>query len=449
VAIALTAMAAGGSSMHWLARPHLFTLLFTLIFLWVLENAREIQGDPSMSAAEKASKVAGQLWLLPMLTVIWTNIHAGFPVGIILCGAYAGGNLLAAVVSTDRGERWISVRNSYGYIAAAAGCLVASLVNPYTYQLHEHIYKYLHDPFLTQYISEFQATSFRFDATFFFEQMLVLGIAASIWYGKRKQFTEGLLIVGWGHMGLLVVRNVPIFMIIAPLVVARPICVWLAALSEAPIVNWIRAVVRTVLEIGEEILPLERPWRVHAFSAAVIGVLGLAILSPAASGKLKPDYNPKSYPEAALPEISGPAQRVFTHDEWGDYLIYRLAPQGGKVFVDGRSDFYGNKFDQAFIDLMNVKYGWDKTLERYGVNTILLPVDAPLTGALKESRRWKVTYDDHQSIVFRPANPYTDARVEQVSTATSGGEKGRNLTVASATKMAPAGQKTQTQGVSQ
>ena len=35
-----------------------------------------------------------------------------------------------------------------------------------------------------------------------------------------------------------------------------------------------------------------------------------------------------------------PSARIFTHDQWGDYLIYRLYPQT-KVFMDGRSDFYG------------------------------------------------------------------------------------------------------------
>ena len=444
-----SAMSAGGASTHWLARPHLFTLLFMVLFLWVLENVRETLRSQPAEIRGQTSAVAGQLWLLPILTVVWTNLHGGFFVGIICCGAYAGGELLSALFASDRGTRMDGLRNSYGYLAAAAGCAAASLVNPYTYHLHQHIYEYLRDPFLTQSISEFQGTNFQWSSMVFFEIMLALGVAAAIWYATRKQFTEALLIVGWGHLGLLVVRNVPIYMIAGPLVVARPLCAWLGSLSEAPIASWMRRVLRNVIEIGEEILPLERPWRVHVVSAFALGVLGLAIVSPASTGKLKPVYDPKNYPETALSSISGPEQMVFTHDEWGDYLIYRLSPQGGKVFVDGRSDFYGTKFDQAYLDVMNVKYGWDKTLAQYGVNTILLPVDAPLTGALKESKHWKVTYDDHQSIVFRPVEAPGTARKQQVSAATSGGEKGRDVTVASASKVALTGQKLQTQGVSQ
>ena len=34
---------------------------------------------------------------------------------------------------------------------------------------------------------------------------------------------------------------------------------------------------------------------------------------------------------------------------------------------------------------MGVQTGWEKYLSRYGVNTIMLPPDAPLAGALKQS----------------------------------------------------------------
>jgi len=143
---------------------------------------------------------------------------------------------------------------------------------------------------------------------------------------------------------------------------------------------------------------------------------------------LKPEYDPKAYPEGALAQLTRPGQRTFTHDEWGDYLIYKLSPQGTKVFVDGRSDFYGAKFDVAYLDVMSVKYDWQQTLARYGVDTILLPVDQPLAGAVKESRRWRVVYDDGRAIVFRLVGE-TPGRVEQLSTSRQGGIGGRDLAV--------------------
>ena len=251
--------------------------------------------------------------------------------------------------------------------------------------------------------------------------MLILGLGAAIWYGRRRQFTEILLLAGFGHLSLVMVRNIPIYMLAAAPIVSVPLVAWLKAVADGPVAGWIRSLVGTFVEIGEELNPLERPWRVHLAPAAAIVLLVVAMESPTAGIKLKAEYDPSYYPEKALaalnpawinpallnPALPSPArrgpvafrtgadrpvkvaaaaeplfepsERIFTHDEWGDYLIYKLSPRGFKVFVDGRSDFYGGKFGQEYIDVLEVKYNWQQTLDRYGVDTILLPCDAALS----------------------------------------------------------------------
>src|SRR5450759_2936710 len=111
---------------------------------------------------------------------------------------------------------------------------------------------------------------------------------------------------------------------------------------------------------------------------------------PAPPPGFRAEYDPKTFPAKALKLFQNPesAVRVFTSDTWGGYMIYRLYPQT-KVFFDGRSDMYGEAFAKKYTTLINAQYGWEKTLASYGVDTVLLPVDAPLTGALKESQRWR------------------------------------------------------------
>jgi len=74
----VTFLAIASSSIHWLARPHLFTILFLVIFYWLLERC----GTATCAAVAIAA-----------LTVLWTNLHGGFFVGIALTGAYAAGEL--------------------------------------------------------------------------------------------------------------------------------------------------------------------------------------------------------------------------------------------------------------------------------------------------------------------------------------------------------------------
>jgi len=212
-----------------------------------------------------------------------------------------------------------------------------------------------------------------------------------------------LILAAWAHLALLVARNIPLFMFVAAPAVAVAMADWLRALREAPIADWIRRVAASIEGIGKEIAPLERIGRFHVICVAALVAVALGMSSPSAGSMLKPEFDPKAYPERALAFVNHPGQRVFTHDEWGDYLIWRLAPAGGKVFVDGRSDFYGAKFSREYLDLLGVKYDWEQTLAQYGVDTILLPPNAPLATAVKESAHWHVVYDDGSAIVFRPA----------------------------------------------
>jgi hypothetical protein len=150
----------------------------------------------------------------------------------------------------------------------------------------------------------------------------------------------------------------------------------------------------------------------------VAGVLLVAALlyAPHPPEKFRSEFDPKSYPAGALAMLGrAPSAHIFTHDEWGDYLIWT----GHKVFVDGRSDFYGDDFEEQYIDVLNVKYGWEKTLSRFGVDTILMPPTAPLTGALKESSRWQVVYDDGIALVFRSTQKAVSATAS-VTTADDG-----------------------------
>ena len=76
--------------------------------------------------------------------------------------------MLGAVVTRDRGERSRSLRAAVKYLAATAGCALASLVNPYTYRLHQHVIEYVRDPYQSTHIMEFLSVSFHHPIAIFF-----------------------------------------------------------------------------------------------------------------------------------------------------------------------------------------------------------------------------------------------------------------------------------------
>src|SRR5450759_3277522 len=265
IAIAFTMLAATASSIHWLARPHLFTLLFLVLFYAALEQVQEgrtrLLRVPILAA-------------LPVVTILWTNLHGGFFVGILMILAYGGGEILRLVFSPNAAERrpaWLKARS---YFLSGLACLAASLINPYTYHLHVHMVRYLGDSWNSQHIMEFLSPSFHHPTAIFFEAMLVMAVAAAVWNLRQGRFTEALLVFVWAHGGLLAGRNIPLFAIAAAPPVAAAIQEWVLRVPDLNVAAWLRAAARRFNRVAQETAQTDSIARLHLVS--VLGVLLVA-----------------------------------------------------------------------------------------------------------------------------------------------------------------------------
>jgi hypothetical protein len=418
VAIAVTIMAVAASSTHWLARPHLFTLLFLVLFYSALERRR---------AGHTRTAGIPVLALLPAATILWANLHGGFIAGILMLATYGAGEGVKAALAGNAEMRGEHGRAARGYLLSALACLAASLANPYFYRLHMHMGWYLFNPFNSRHIVEFLSPNFHHPAAIFFEAMLALGAAAACWRLAQGRFIEPLLLLVWAHAGLLANRNIPLFMIVAAPVVASAVQEWLERAPEWNLSDRVKAALAQFQRIAASTSETDSVSRYRLVSAGAVLLVAAIMWAPNPPKKFRAEFDPNRYPVAALATLRENSQaRIFTDDVWGDYLIWSLYPQH-KVFLDGRTDFYGNEFEETCIDVLKVKYGWEETLGRFGVDTIVLPPSAPLAGALKESRRWRVVYDDGVAVVFRSVeNP--SGRQVSVAGLGSGLSRGRKVT---------------------
>jgi len=92
--------------------------------------------------------------------------------------------------------------------------------------------------------------------------------------------------------------------------------------------------------------------------------------------------------------------RILTPDQWGDYLIYHYYPRV-RVFIDGRSDFYGERIATDYLKLRGGQHAWKQLLDQYRIDMVLCPVDWALASLLRYQPDWRVIEDDGKTVLFQ------------------------------------------------
>ena len=156
--------------------------------------------------------------------------------------------------------------------------------------------------------------------------------------------------------------------------------------------------------------------------AAAFVAFSMASLRPGFGAQ----FNPKNFPLQAVPALASIEDlRVFTTDQWADYLIYRFYPSE-RVFLDGRSDFYGTELVTVYQHIMSAQYDWESDLRRFQINAVMLKPDAPLAAVLKQAPGWRMLFDNGSVLIFRAVVParQPQAALERRAGSPAGGKAG-------------------------
>jgi hypothetical protein len=368
-AVAVIIVAAGAMNFHFLARPHIFTTLLTVVAFWMLER----------DLAEPARAI----WLLPFLTVVWTNLHGGFPVVIVALGLAACAALLRREPSRFR-----------RYAVLAALCAAATMLNPYGWKLHTHLAEYLRSDWLVNRIDEFQSPVFRGGSMLRFEILLFAGLIVVFELVRKRRYYEAMLIVFWAHASLVSARHATIYAIAASPAIAEQLTALWDRWTGAAGPSSVRGVLRDVFRDMQ---------RQAARTSIWIPVFVVLLAAGRWAGPWPADF-PPAFPTELLSRnaslVANGNARILSSDWWGGYLNYRFYPQR-RVFIDGRSDFYGPGRIDEYMSLRMARDSWEDLADRYGFDFALIPPDWPLSQALKTSRRWKMADQDRVAILFR------------------------------------------------
>ena len=378
-----TLLATGASTVHYLARPHIFTILGLTAFLWILECDRR--------------KPARAVWWLVPGTAVWTNLHGGFLAWIACLALATAGSAWEAMLDPPESRRFHAVRR-HGLLTVA--CALATLANPYGWRLHQHMAGYLTSGWIRQVVEEFQSPRFRSESMLQFEILMFAGVLLVPALFRQRRIAELLMILFWAHSALVSTRHVPLYVIVAAPICAQEATRWWTLWSAGFTRRSIGGTLRDCLHDFSA-----GPQRMSLWAPALLLVLS------AFHWDWPQDFPANKFPAAALrrnadviaPSV-GSQPRILTSDQWGDYLIYHLYPKG-RVFVDGRSDFYGPELGHQYLDLLNAAPNWKSVVDSYGFNVALLPLEWPLAQLLVRHANWHVRYVDRQAILLERKVP--------------------------------------------
>jgi hypothetical protein len=360
-------------SMHWLARPHLFTFVGVAILLFLLEGHER------------------RVWLFAPLFALWANLHGGFLFGLILIAIYLAGS--AAEFLRDTTSLCWKRRASF-YTRALGVAIAACVVNPFGIELLKHVGRFAGgSTYIKQHTDEFFSPDFYDAGAKLFLLILLVVVAALICAPKRPSFPRLFTIVACIGFALQHQRNIALFGITAlPLVALHLDSAWRSL--RVPGLGRIREVIAEG-DDGSRVGLWALPAAGAMFALALNGgTLRGASLIPA---RFDASVFPVEIVDRA--RAGGLTGRIYSEFIWGGYLLYAWPEQ--KVFIDGGTDFYGPDVLRAFGELKGLEPGWRDALLRWNISLVLMPPTSILTHELSREPGWVIQDCDETAVLLR------------------------------------------------
>lgn len=372
--IVITLLAITSSQVHWLARPHIFSLCFMVVWYHIL------------SAYQYQSK--NYLYFLPLSMLLWVNLHGGYIAGLIILCIFLLGNAIWWILAkgADRHDHLARFK-TLGLTASA--CLAATLVNPHGYHILLFPFKLVSNSYLMEHVDEFLSPNFHEMAFKSFLLYLLATIALVSATKERLNIIEVMLLLVFTDMALVSSRHIPLFSIIAAPILARHAHTLFAA-SSGRIAEFFRKRSRTIAHVDS--MSIKYVWAMLAVIVVFVAV---------AEGRISYSFDPNIKPVAAVNFLQKEslAGNMFNNDELGDYILYAAHDQY-KVFIDGRLDMYGSDLLKDYYKITRFKPGWEDVMAKYHITWVIYYSDSLFSRYLLKCDDWRLIYSDKVADIF-------------------------------------------------
>ncbi len=315
------------------------------------------------------------LILVAAVMALWCNLHGGFAIGLVLVGACCFSDMVDSRVQRQSIPAWPIVTLALGF--------AGTLFNPWGIEIYR-VSSEIAFRASSRGIEEWLPPTMGSLAGQILFLSIVLIVALSIKTRRKPGIREACLAIFFLPLAFHSTRMIAWWLLamtptLADLI-ARIVTEKHSARDLRP--SWMAAAV--MLLLGAEVA-LSVPW-MERYNPVM--------------GTLRSGHRIESDVEAAAAHIP-PGSRVFTRLEWGGRLDCVLGPQNS-VCMDGWIELYSDPQWHDFQTVSAGQPGWQKILDRWRVNQLLLDKSyhAQLLAKVRESGQWEQRFASGPAILL-------------------------------------------------
>lgn len=376
-------------SLVWSPRPQMFSLVLFALLLSLLADYKKNHKGP--------------LWVIPIMFGLWSNLHGGFPIGWMLLVIFAAAETANRIFLYEKSEclPWPRIRS---LVLFSLSAIPAVLLNPNGFKTWLIPFQTVGITALQNLIQEWASPDFHNLSQQVILWLLFVMVISFSMSGRRVPLGDVLIPLAFAYLTFLARRNIAAFAMTA-----------VPAASRGLLAAWRIWRDRMELEGGFPGLMRKYGLAVPSFenrqfapavsrginlvfigflSALAFGRLGIMSLNPVIDRYLSKDYPVAAVDWMRSKSVTG---NIFNEYNWGGYLIFTNADN--PVFVDGRTDLFGDEIIDEWQQVVLGEPEWPAILDKWEVQAVLLKPEKPVLAQM-DGRGWRKAFEDEISVVM-------------------------------------------------
>lgn len=333
-------------------RPHLLSFFFLAITIYLL---RDLFYHP------QSKKIYG----LPLLSVLWANIHGGSSnLPYLLCLLFIFCGLFQFRFSKLEAVR-IQRKQLITYVVVMLLCILAICINPHGIKMVTYPYQNMSDSLMLTTIAEWQPTNLNNLSHYSYIVFVVFVFMTLIFSDKKIRLLDFILFLFALYLGFKSIRF------------------------------WFYAYIISSFFIFYYVKRRKQdPFTVPLISLIAVGFLSFFVTQFDYTSRLQQTSLSTKAIQVLKKEQPN---RLYNEYDYGGYLIH----EGILVFMDGRADLYSPYNYKDYQDISRLAYNFTSLIEKYDFDYFVLKRKTGLSSFLANNSTYEQVFKDKSTVIYK------------------------------------------------